>query len=465
MNTKSILIPMAALALASCKVGPDYQKPDTSAITPAKWKWRIASPQDAQSKEKWWTVFGDGELNRIESQAVANNQELRAALARFDQGRAFVRASAAALIPTINVQPQANRQLTSANEPTPIPFALPTAQLNTFSLPLDLNYEVDLWGRVRRSIESASADANSLAAAYQTVLLSLTSDVATYYFQVRSCDAEITALEKTIATREKSLQLIEQRAKAGATNEIDSARARSERASAASELADVKRQREELAGGIALLCGQPATRFSLSHRESTIQPPSIPAGIPAHVLERRPDVASAERNVAARNAEIGVTIAGYFPAVNLTGQAGYLSNETASLFNQQSKVWLLGAGVVQPITEYFTTRAKVQRARAAHDEAVAKYRETVLDAVRDVETCLARIHYRHEQAAAQAEALSSARRANDLIRANYEAGTITYLDLLESDRTCILQERQSARLHAMQLIDSVSLIKALGGKW
>lgn len=446
-------------------VGPDYQRPDTSAITPAKWKWRTASPRDTQPKEKWWTVFGDGELNRIEAQAVANNQELRAALARFDQGRAFARVSAAALIPTINAQPAVNRQLTSSNEPTPIPITLPTAQLNTFSLPLDLNYEVDIWGRIRRSVESARADANALAAAYQTVLLSLTSDIATYYFQARSCDAEIAALEKTIATREKSLKLIEQRAKAGATNEIDSARARSELASAASEIADVKRQRDELVGGIALLCGQPATRFSLSHRESTTQPPTIPAGIPAHVLERRPDVASAERNVAARNAEIGANIAGYFPAISLTGQGGYLSTETASLFSGQSKVWMLGAGAVQPITEYFTTRAKVQRARAASDEAVAKYREAVLTAIKDVETSLGRIHYRREQAGAQAAALDSARRANDLIRANYEAGTITYLDLLESDRTCILQERQSARLHALQLVDTVSLIKALGGKW
>jgi len=465
MNIRNLIIPVTALALASCMVGPDYQKPDTSAITPAHWKWRSASPRDTQSKEKWWTVFGDGELNRIESQAVHNNQELRAALARFDQGRAYTRASAAAFVPTLTAQGAASRQRTSANQPTPIPFAIPTAQLNTFTTPLDLTYEIDIWGRIRRSVESARADTDSLAAAYQTVLLSLTSDVASYYFQVRACDAEIAALEKTISTREKSLKLIDQRAKAGATNEIDSARARSELASTAAEIADVKRQRDELVGGIALLCGQPATRFSLSHRESTISPPSIPAGIPANVLERRPDIASAERNVAARNAEIGANIAGYFPAISLTGQGGYLSKDTATLFSSQSKVWSIGAGAMQPITGYFTTKAKVERARAAHDEAVAKYREAVLAAIRDVETSLGRIHYRREQANAQDAALNSAHRANDLIRANYEAGTITYLDLLESDRTCILQERQSARLHALQLVDTVSLIKALGGKW
>ena len=265
-------------------VGPNYQKPDTSAITPAKWKWRSASPRDTQSREKWWSVFGDSELNRIEAVAVSNNQELRAALARFDQSRAYSRASAAAFIPTVTAQAAASRQRTSGNQPTPVPFPIPSAHLDTFSLPLDLTYEVDVWGRLRRSMEAARADTYSMASAYQTVLLSLTSDVASYYFQVRACDAEIAALQTTISTRQKSLRLIEARAKAGATNDIDSARARSELASTEAEIADVKRQRDELVGGIALLCGQPATRFSISHRESQLRPPTIPAGIPANVL-------------------------------------------------------------------------------------------------------------------------------------------------------------------------------------
>ena len=465
MKATHLLFPAAALALSSCLVGPDYHKPDLSTITPARWKWRNAEPRDNAPKCSWWTVFGDAELNRLESKAVASNTGARAALARFDQARAYTRASSAAFIPSLQTNPAVSRQMTSGKQPTPIPFDIPQAQLNTFSVPFELSYEVDLWGRIRRTVESAEADTQATASAYHNVLLSVTSEVATCYFQMRACDAEINALEQTTATRRKSLQLIEQRAKAGATNEIDASRARAELASTAVEIADVKRQREELVCAISLLCGQPASSFHIANHPLGNPPPRIPAGIPAHMLERRPDIASAERNVAARNADIGIATAGYFPSLNLTSQAGYLSKDTASLFTADSRVWTLGAGISQPVTGFFTTKAKIERARAARDEAIETYRGTVLSAVKDVETALARIHYRELQTNAQAKALESSRRANDLIRANYEAGSITYLELLESDRTCIAQQRALARLQATRLTDSVSLIRALGGAW
>ena len=297
------------------------------------------------------------------------------------------------------------------------------------------------------------------------MLLGLTADVAARYFQVRACDAELAALEATLVTREKGFALIEQRAKAGATNEIDSARASGELASTRAELADVKRQREELIGVIATACGQAASSFHLGQHRLEGAPPSLPAGLPASVLERRPDVASAERMVAARNADIGANLAAYFPSIRLTGESGYLSKDTATLFSSGSSVWSLGAAVAQPITGLLVTRAKVEHARAAHAEAVANYRQAVLGAIKDVETALSAIHYRREQVSAQTAALAAARRANALIRATYEAGGLTYLDLLESDRNSILMERQSARLRAQQFVDTVTLIKALGGGW
>ncbi len=281
-----------AMLLVSCAVGPDYEKPDVSPQTPAKWKWQSASPRDAQPRGEWWTIFKDSELNRLERMAVGSNQQLRAAMARVDQARATIGASAAAYSPLLTIDGLAKREQSSGNLPSPVPVNIPASRYNTFSVPLNLSYEIDLWGRIRRSVESASADASSAAADYHSVLLTLTGDVAASYFLLRSQDAEIEALRKLATTREKSIGLIVQRFKAGNTPETDYAKARSELAITRADLADVKRQREETISVLALLCGQPASNFSVAERSSIPPAPSIPAGVPASVLERRPDVAS-----------------------------------------------------------------------------------------------------------------------------------------------------------------------------
>ena len=462
---KPCLLPLSALALASCTVGPNHVKPDVTDITPAKWKWKSAAPRDNAPKGEWWRVFKDSELNRLENLAVASSNDLRAAIARIDQARAVVSASAVAYIPDVRANGLAKRERTSGNQPTPVPIAIPSSRINTFDLRLNLSYELDLWGRIRRSLESARADAEGAAADYQNVVLSLTSEVAATYFQVWAADAELAVLRRTLDTREKSLGIIEQRFKAGVLPEVDAARARSELATTRADIADVQRQRGELVAALALLCGQPASTFNISERGPTPTPPSIPAGLPADMLERRPDIATAERRVASRSAQIGVEKAAYFPAVRLTGEGGYLSKETGSLFSADSRVWSIGPSVSLPITGFLVTKAKVNRAKAAHQEAIASYRSAVLGAVKDVETSLTQIHYRAEQTGAQADAVNAATRATDLVRSRYEGGAVSFLELLDAERTSLLLERQAAQIKAQRLIATVRLIKALGGSW
>ena len=410
-------------------------------------------------------MFKDKELNRLEALAVASNNDLRAAVARVEQARATASGSAVALVPDVSLGGLAKRERTSANQPTPVPIAIPAAQLNTYNFGLNLSYELDIWGRIKRSVEGAKADAEGSAADYQTVLLALTGEVAADYFQLGAIDAELAVLRRTLETREKSLGIIDQRFKAGMLPEVDAARARSELATTRADVADVQRQRAELVSVIALLCGKPASSFTISERPGDISVPSIPSGIPAEVLERRPDIASAERKVASRSAQIGAEKAGYFPSVHLTGGGGYLSKETGNLLSTPSSIWSIGPGVTVPFTGFLVTKAKVERAKAAHAEAIAGYRQAVLTAVKDVETALTQIRYRGEQVAAQSDAVAAAKQAADLVRSRYEGGAVSYLELLDAERTSLLLERQAAQVKAQRLVATVRLIKAMGGKW
>lgn len=462
---KPLPLVLTSLVLASCTVGPNHQKPDVADITPAKWKWKSASPRDNDAKGEWWTVFKDRELNRLESLAVTSNNDLRAAMARVDQAMATTKVSAAAWSPEVTIKPSAQRERTSGNPPSPVPISIPSAQINSFNVPLQLSYEIDLWGRIRRLVESARAQAEGSTADYQNVLLTLTGEVAANYFQLRAFDMELATLRRTLDLREKSLSIIDQRFNAGVLPEVDAARARSELATTKADLADVKRQREELVSVLALLCGQPASTFNIAERSTPGAVPSIPAGLPADLLERRPDVASAERKVAAASAQIGVEISGYFPAVRLTGEGGFLSKDTSSLFTADSRVWSVGPSVSIPVTGIFITKAKVNRAKAVHQEAIAEYRQSVLTAIKDVETSLTQIHYRQQQSAAQADAVAAAQKATDLVRSRYEGGAVSYLELLDAERTSLALERQATQVKAQRLVATVRLVKALGGRW
>jgi multidrug efflux system outer membrane protein len=453
------------LSLGSCAVGPNYHRPPVADLTPTDWHWKIAQPSDSAPKGHWWEVFNDPILNELEAQAETNSQTLRAAVARVDEARATARISRSRFFPDISLDPSMKRERTSGHLPTPIPFPVPSAYINTFSVPFDLSYEIDLWGRVRRSFEAARAEAQASVADQQNVRLTLSADVAANYFLVRSLDLELTRLRRTIELYDRSVAILSERFAAGAIPEIDVAQARTEAATARVQLADISRQRAETVHALALLCGKPASSFDIEGRPMPTTAGVVPAGLPSSLLERRPDIARAERALADKNAQIGVARAAYFPALRLTGQAGYLSAEADTLFASDSRVWSIGPSVSFPLFTGGRTTAQVRQAEAAYQEALADYRQAVLSAFKEVEDSLAQITLRNEQSVAQAEALTSARRVVELANVRYEAGTVNYLEVIDAERRLLEQERQDAQLQGQRLVASVHLIKALGGSW
>ncbi|HYC48957.1 MAG TPA: efflux transporter outer membrane subunit [Burkholderiales bacterium] len=458
------LTALALLLLAACTVGPEYRKPDVGDLVPQDWRWKIAAPRDAAPKGEWWKVFGDPVLDALQAQAVAANPGLRAAVARVEQARAIAAGARAQAFPQAAFAPSVKRERTSGNLPTPVPFPVPSAHIDTFSLPFDVSYEIDLWGRVRRMIESAQAEAQASAADYEHVLLTLTADVAINFALARTIDAEAAAIRHTVRVRQDSLRLLEERYAAGVITGTGVAQARALLASAEADLADLQRQHAEVRHALALLCGRAPGDFELP-RGPAPRHVAIPAALPSTLLERRPDIARAERALAARNAQIGVARAAYFPSVQLVGQGGLLSDTAGALFSADSRVWSIGPRVSLPLFTAGRTAADVQRAESAYDEALAAYRLTVLAALREVEDALAAIVLRGEQASAGAQALRSAREVVTLAQARYDAGTANYLEVADAERTVLAEERRISQLEGQRLAAVVRLIKALGGGW
>jgi multidrug efflux system outer membrane protein len=455
-------------AFAGCVVGPRYQKPDVARLTPADWHWKIAEPNDALPKGAWWELFNDPELSRLERAAAASNQTLRAAVARVDQARAVARLSRSEFFPEISLDPSYARQRISANQPIPLPVAAPRKPItqDSFSVPLDLRWELDLWGRVRHSLEGARAQAEASAADYHNVLLTLQADVAVNYFALRALDASVSTLRRAVELRRESATILQDRFSHGLIPEIDAVQARAEAAQADAALADAERQRTERLYALALLCGQPASQFEIAASGGvTASPVAVPAGLPSALLERRPDIAAAERRLFARNAQIGVARSAYFPSIALIGSAGFLSAAADNLFSDDSRAWSIGPRISLPLFNAGRTKADAARATAAYDEALADYRQSVLVAFKDVEDALAQIALRARQASAQAKALAFSRQAAGLAKSRYEAGIISYLEVATAERAVLQQERQSAQIEAARFAASVHLIKALGGGW
>lgn len=462
---------LLAVVLAGCKaVGPDHEKP--AATAPARYKaeslggWKEGTPLDHVPKGAWWEIFGDATLNDLEQRAAESNQDLKAALARIEQARATARLRRGELAPTLSVDPRFRRERFS---PTQQPsFGNLTA--NTFSLPLDLSYEVDLWGKVRRGFEAARADAGATLAAYHNLLLTLQADLAQNYFTLRAIEAELAAVDSTIELRREELKLVRSRFEGGISSELDVARAETELATAEAERSSLSRRRDELENAIAVLVGANASEFRIPAQNVAAlgwrpEVPPVPAGLPSALLERRPDVAEAERQLAAANARIGVAKAAFFPSLRLTGSGGYLSGSVDSLFQWDSRVWTIGPSLEVPLFAGGRNIANLARARAAHEETMAQYRQRILVAFRDVETSLAGIHHLNEQTAAQDRAVAGARRATELAADRYRAGIVSYLEVVDANRAALVTQRARAQLAGQRLIATVNLIKALGGGW
>jgi multidrug efflux pump len=447
------------------EVGPDYKSPTNS--IPAAYKaadmgvWKVGRPLDDMPKGSWWEIFGDTNLNALETQAVQANQKLKGAFARLEQSRDIARVARGQLLPQVNLDPSFYRERYSPNEQPS--FGPLTA--NTFNTPLDFSYEVDIWGRVRRSFESSRADAQASLADYYNVLLTLQSDVAQNYFALRELDQEMAIVTGTIGLRNEQVRFVRSRYEGGIGSDLEIAQAETELATTEADEASLAKRRDELENAIAILTGCIPSDFHVEQDTNgwAPEPPEIPAGLPGDLLERRPDVARAERQLASANAKIGVAKAAFFPVVTLTGSAGYVSADTSSLFNWESRTWTFGPGVSLPIFAGGRNLANYRRSRAAHDEAVAAYRQQVLVAFGDVEDSLSDIRHLADQAAAQDRAVTSARRSADLAGERYRSGIVSYIEVVDANRDTLTAERTAIQLTGQRLTATVQLIKALGG--
>jgi multidrug efflux system outer membrane protein len=464
----ALLVTLTSGCAGWLTVGPDY-KPPTNTIpetykSAESGKWKIGQTLDNVPRGNWWELFGDTNLNTLEIQALQASQQLKAAFARVDQARATARVARSEFLPTVDFDPSYQRERYSPNE---VPsFGNVTA--NTFSTPLDLSYEVDIWGRVRRNFESSRADAQASLAEFYNVLLTLNSDVAQNYFSLRSLDAEIATVTRTVALRHEQVRLVSGRFQGGVGNNLDVAQAQTDLATTEAEVASLAQQRDQLENAIAILVGQNPSAFKLPALAETNwnpQPPEIPAGLPDDLLERRPDVAQAERLLASANAKIGVAKAAFFPVVTLTGSGGYLSADVTTLFNWESRVWTFGPGVSLPIFSGGRNLANYRRSQAVYQEAVANYRQQVLVAFGDVENSLSAIRHLAEQSEAQERAVQNARRATEFATDQYRAGIVAYIEVVDASRDSLTAERANAQLAGQRLIAAVQLIKTLGGGW
>jgi multidrug efflux system outer membrane protein len=460
---------LAALALfTGCAVGPNYQR--AAVETPVSFTdngttWTEANPQDSIAKGPWWEMYADPQLNDLETQAAANNQSLKAAMARVEQARALTRVAKSEFFPALSLDPNGSVFRDSANRPLPPPSPLQAYSASDIVVPLDLSYEVDIWGRVRRANEAATADFQANVADFETIHLTLHAEVAQTYFSLSATDAELAVLQNTVNLRQRTLELIQDRFQGGASSDLEVAQAENALATTQADLASVQKQRETFEHALAVLVGKPPGVFHLASSTLTGLPPAIPVGTPSSLLERRPDVAEAERMMAAANARIGMAKAAFFPQVKLIGSAGFESANFGSLFDWPSKLWAIGPSISLPIFEGGRNTANYSHAEAAYVETVAEYRQQVLVAFQEVEDGLSGLRTLSQQAAAQERAVSSAQRAYDIANSRYKEGSISFLDVVDVQRTLLQNQREAIQTLGQRYVTSVLLVKALGGGW
>ncbi|HEY2254166.1 MAG TPA: efflux transporter outer membrane subunit [Variovorax sp.] len=463
------LAPCAAAALlAGCAVGPDYRKPAVD--VPVTWKleapWREGTPNDADDKGPWWQRFADPELDALELKALAGSPTLDLALARLTQARASLSGAEASLYPQVGAGTHAARLKISANRPL-TNYAVPNAETvqNDFGLSLAASYEVDLAGRVRRTVEGAAASAAQSAADLENTRLLLTTDLASAYFNLRSTDIELDVVARSIELQRRALQFVTDRHDLGAVSGLDVAQQQALLDNTLTQIDLLNKQRAQYEHAIATLVGTPAPQFSIAVDLKPLNPPAIPLGVPSEALERRPDVASAERAMAAANAQIGVATAAFYPSVMLLPAGGLDSATLSQLFNAQSVFWSLGVAATQTIFDGGRIRSNVNFAKAGYDASVASYRRTVLNAMQEAEDGITGLAALDHATAQSVTAVASAQRVLDMSVSRYQGGASIYLDVITAQQSLLNVERQTAQLQGQLLLGSVFLVKALGGDW
>ncbi len=464
-----LLLVVALAWTVACTVGPNYRRPKSEVppsfaeAPPAGWK--EAQPREEIARGDWWVVFDDPVLNELEKQAAGANQSLKAAVERVDEARALARITQAQLYPAVTAGLSASRERTGANRPLQPGLTATSYTYNTYTLPLNETYEVDIVGKVRRSLEAERADYQASVAAYQTVLLTLTSDLAQDYFNLRYLDADRAVLRKNIDVQQAFLDLTRHRHDGGLASGLDVAAAETQLDTTQALYIGAERQRDQLEHAIAALVGKPAAEFSLPEIPLDLTPPALPPGLPADLLERRPDVAEAERQMAAASARIGVARAAYFPDLSLTGSDGFLSGSFGKLISGGSNEWFIAPLVSVPVFQGGRIKANYQYAQAAYREAVDNYRQQVLTAFQQVEDGLSDLRVLEDQGRTQELAVQASQRTANISTARYKDGLAAYLEVLTAENNLLQNQRTSAQILGMRLVSTVQLINALGGGW
>ncbi|MBZ5694392.1 MAG: efflux transporter outer membrane subunit [Acidobacteriia bacterium] len=456
---------VAALLLSGCSVGPKYARPSTE--VPPDYKeagqWKAAQPSDAIAKGKWWEVYGDPQLNALEEQVGVSNQTLKAAQAQFLQARALVRVARAGYFPDVAAGVSASGTRQSQNKPvfgstSPVTYS-------DVQLPVDVAYEPDVWGRVRRTAEAARSEAQASAADLATVELSLRAELALDYFQLRGLDSQKQLLDSTVAAYEKALELTQSRYHGGVASAVDVAQAQTQLETTRAQDADADVQHAAFEHAIAVLIGKPPSEFSQQSLPLTNAPPAIPPGLPSDLLERRPDIAAAERRVQEANAQIGVARSAYFPLVALTGSGGFDSGKITTLLQGASGFWSLAGSAAELIFDGGQRRGINDQARAAYQQSVDNYRQTTLTAFQEVEDNLAALRTLQDEAKTQDAAVAAAQHSLDLSTSRYKGGVANYLEVTTAQSAALGDERAAVDVLTRRMAASVLLIKALGGGW
>jgi outer membrane protein, multidrug efflux system len=463
---------------AGCAVGPRYSRPSAPTPAPDAWKtqapWQPAEPKDSIPKGAWWQVYKDPELNGYEQQLLQANQSLVAARDRLEQARSLARVATAGLFPQVSTDPNAARQHGSANRPlngaSPIivngvPQPTQSYTQDVFTIPFSLSYEVDLFGRVRRNVEAANASLQSTAADLHNVQLVLTAELAADYFTLRELDAEFQVVQESVGYQQKGLALVNRRHEGGVASGLEVAQQAALLDSTRSQLALIQQTRAQNEHAIAVLLGQPASSLILPVVPLHASPPPIPLGVPSDILERRPDISTAEREVAYQNAQVGIARTAFYPHITLSGSGGLESKDVTSLFNASSLIWSLGVDAFEPIFQGGRNRANLAAARAAYEQSVANYRQSVLTAFQQVEDGISNLSTLSQALTTQSAAVDDARRALDIANNRYVGGVTTYLDVITAQTTLLNSERLQTQLLGQQMVSSVFLVKALGGGW
>ena len=466
-GSRLLSLSLCVAMLSACAVGPDYQRPQTAEVAQYKEAegWRQANPSDSLARGAWWELYGDQQLNGLIEKLNSSNQTVAQSEAQYRQAQALVRSARGAFFPTVDLTVGKTRSSQGTGSSSSSLSSSASGIRDTYNAQLGVSWEADIWGKLRRGLEANEASAQASFADLAAMRLSQQSELVQNYLQLRVIDQQKRLLEATVAAYEKSLQMTQNQYRAGISGRDAVAQAQTQLKTTQADLVDLIWQRAQFENAIAVLTGQAPAEFSIAETQNIPNLPQIPLSLPSQLLERRPDIASAERSVIAANANIGVAKAAYYPDLTLSMSGGYSSSTSKNLLTLPNRFWSVGPKLNLPIFDGGIRSAEVDRTEAAYDQTVAKYRQTVLDGFREVENYLVQLKVYEDEAAVRQEALDAARDSLRLTQNQYKAGLIAYIDVVVVQATALSNERTVLNILQSRLIASVQLIAALGGGW